>query len=76
MTAVVTTFFLLTGACRYVAMHTMQENPLEPARRESHANGYVDGRDPPQRPKQSMRDLVASVVGMMLPLFLQVGHAH
>ncbi|EZF28671.1 hypothetical protein H109_06668 [Trichophyton interdigitale MR816] len=64
------------GTFLYVAMHTMQENPLEPARRESHANGYVDGRDPPQRPKQSMRDLVASVVGMMLPLFLQVGHAH
>ncbi|DAA75518.1 TPA_exp: Uncharacterized protein A8136_1592 [Trichophyton benhamiae CBS 112371] len=64
------------GTFLYVAMHTMQENPLEPARRESHANGYVDGRDPPQRPKQSMRDLVASVVGMVLPLFLQVGHAH
>ncbi|KAM5467016.1 hypothetical protein MauCBS54593_005636 [Microsporum audouinii] len=64
------------GTFLYVAMHTMQDNPLEPARRESHANGYVDGRDPPQRPKQSMRDLVASVVGMVMPLFLQIGHAH
>ncbi|KAK2814204.1 hypothetical protein FQN49_008263 [Arthroderma sp. PD_2] len=64
------------GTFLYVAMHTMQENPLEPARREPHANGYVDGRDPPQRPKHSMRDLIATVAGMIMPLFLQIGHAH
>lgn len=57
-------------------MHTMQENGFESARYEAHTNGFTDGREPNQRSKKSMRDLIASVVGMILPLFLQLGHAH
>ncbi|KAK2756758.1 hypothetical protein FQN54_005204 [Arachnomyces sp. PD_36] len=64
------------GTFLYVAMHTMQENGLDSVRHEGHANGYTDAREPAQRSKKSMRDLIASVVGMILPLFLQIGHAH
>ncbi|KAK2753120.1 hypothetical protein FQN55_005080 [Onygenales sp. PD_40] len=64
------------GTFLYVAMHTMQENGTEPSRRDVHANGYAEGRDGSQRPQKSMRDLIASVVGMIIPLFLQIGHAH
>lgn len=64
------------GTFLYVAMHTMQENGSSSTSRESPANGYGDIRDSPSRPDKSLRDLVASVVGMILPLFLQIGHAH
>lgn len=60
--------------CRYVAMHTMQENGPTASREQ--ANGYGDPRDSQSKPAKSMRDLVASVIGMILPLFLQIGHAH
>lgn len=59
---------------RYVAMHTMQENIAEGMRREPTVNGYAEGRES-QHSKKSMRDLVASIVGMILPMFLQIGHA-
>lgn len=62
--------------CRYVAMHTMQENGPGATPRESPANGYGDARDSSDGSDKSMRDLIASVVGMILPLFLQIGHAH
>lgn len=65
-----------TDLSRYVAMHTMQENDPSGTSRESPANGYGDPRDSQSKPDKSMRDLVASVVGMILPLFLQIGHAH
>lgn len=61
---------------RYVAMHTMQENGPSSTSRESAVNGYGDVRDSQSRPDKSMRDLIASVIGMILPLFLQIGHAH
>ncbi|PGH09032.1 hypothetical protein AJ79_05761 [Helicocarpus griseus UAMH5409] len=68
------------GTFLYVAMHTMQETSTmsELSRRDStYANGYaVEGRESSARPQKSMRDLIASVVGMILPLFLQIGHAH
>lgn len=54
-------------------MHTMQEANFEP-RRE--LNGYSDGRDTSTAPDTSLRDLMTSVVGMVLPMFLQIGHAH
>ncbi|KLJ07643.1 hypothetical protein EMPG_16869 [Blastomyces silverae] len=65
----------------YVAMHTMHETgaTTEMSRRDSaYANGYVvDGRENSQRTQQkSLRDLIATVVGMILPVFLQIGHAH
>ncbi|KAG5302501.1 zinc transporter ZIP9 [Histoplasma capsulatum G186AR] len=68
------------GSFLYVAMHTMQEMGMstEMSRRDSsYANGYaVHDRDNAQRTQQkSMKDLIATVVGMILPLFLQIGHA-
>ncbi|KAJ5554816.1 Zinc/iron permease [Penicillium sp. DV-2018c] len=62
------------GTFLYVAMHTMQENGPGSAPRELPMNGYGD-RDQDGSDK-SMRDLIASVFGMILPLFLQIGHAH
>jgi len=64
------------GTFLYVAMHTMQEDDPHSISHDSYVNGYTDPRDLSQRSKQSMRDLIASVVGMILPLFLQIGHAH
>ncbi|KAJ5205255.1 ZIP metal ion transporter [Penicillium cf. griseofulvum] len=62
------------GTFLYVAMHTMQENGPGSSSRELPTNGYGD-RDQDGSGK-SMRDLIASVLGMILPLFLQIGHAH
>ncbi|KAJ6150481.1 ZIP metal ion transporter [Penicillium samsonianum] len=62
------------GTFLYVAMHTMQENGPGSSPRELPINGYGD-RDQNGSDK-SMRDLIASVLGMILPLFLQIGHAH
>jgi zinc transporter 9 len=56
-------------------MHTMQENNASSSSHDSPANGY-DSRDMSLKSDKSMRDLVASVIGMILPLFLQIGHAH
>ncbi|KAF5859862.1 hypothetical protein ETB97_002353 [Aspergillus alliaceus] len=64
------------GTFLYVAMHTMQENSPNSVSREAQGNGYGDSRDIPSKSNKSMRDLVASVIGMILPLFLQLGHAH
>jgi hypothetical protein len=63
---------------RYVAMHTMQEesSPQQHQHHDTRMNGYVDGREAPQPQKPSMVDLGAAVFGMILPLFLQFGHAH
>ncbi|KAL4876067.1 Zinc/iron permease [Aspergillus karnatakaensis] len=61
------------GTFLYVAMHTMQENNSSSSQ-ELPVNGY-DSRGS-SKPDKSIRDLVASVVGMILPLFLQIGHAH
>lgn len=57
-------------------MHTMQENNPSAVSRETQGNGYGDSREIPSKSNKSMRDLIASVVGMILPLFLQLGHAH
>ncbi|KAL5363504.1 ZIP zinc transporter-domain-containing protein [Aspergillus floccosus] len=64
------------GTFLYVAMHTMQENGPNSGSRELPVNGYGDPREIPSKSDKSMRDLVASVIGMILPLFLQIGHAH
>ncbi|RDW90429.1 Mn(2+) transporter ATX2 [Aspergillus mulundensis] len=62
------------GTFLYVAMHTMQENNSVSSR-DLPTNGY-EAREIAAKPERSTRDLVASVVGMILPLFLQIGHAH
>ncbi|KAJ6135495.1 hypothetical protein N7512_000655 [Penicillium capsulatum] len=66
------------AASQYVAMHTMQENgpSASPSRDLPVTNGYGDSRDSSNGSDKPMRDLVASVLGMILPLFLQLGHAH
>ncbi|KAJ5243331.1 uncharacterized protein N7469_001658 [Penicillium citrinum] len=63
------------GTFLYVAMHTMQENGPGSSSRTLPLNGYGDAREQSGEEK-SMRDLIASVLGMILPLFLQIGHAH
>lgn len=67
------------GTFLYVAMQTMQEVGSSHADKHAngHANGYLDNRDQPQaQEKPELRDILASVFGMILPLFLQIGHAH
>ncbi|OKL61930.1 hypothetical protein UA08_03011 [Talaromyces atroroseus] len=61
------------GTFLYVAMHTIQDSSSRD--HASHTNGYADSRDS-QKPKGSVQDLAVSIVGMILPLFLQIGHAH
>lgn len=66
------------GTFLYVAMHSMEDTSNshhEPV--NGQANGYADGRDvPANEPEPSWKDLAAACFGMILPLFLQVGHAH
>lgn len=66
---------LLTNE-RYVAMHAMQEDsPHE----HSHpvSNGYADSiSSQRQKPKPQMRDTLAAVGGMLIPLLTQIGHHH
>lgn len=66
------------GTFLYVAMHTMQESrPTPEPHVNGHANGSIDGRDSLKiEQERSLKDLLAAVFGMILPLFLQVGHAH
>ena len=63
---------------RYVAMHTMQDDNSsnQHYHQDGRMNGYIEGREAPQPQKSSMIDLGAAVFGMILPLFLQFGHAH
>ena len=66
------------GTFLYVAMHSMQEaSGSHHEGANGHANGYIDGRESTQgEHKPSWKDLGAACFGMILPLFLQVGHAH
>jgi len=66
------------GTFLYVAMHTMQEADMSPEiRQNGHVSGIGEGRDVQSQPERpSLRDLLAAVLGMVLPLFLQIGHAH
>lgn len=66
------------GTFLYVAMHAMQEvGRSHDTQQNGHVNGIGEGRDAQSQPeKPSPRDLLATVLGMVLPLFLQIGHAH
>jgi zinc transporter 9 len=66
------------GTFLYVAMHTMQESgPGHEPHLNGHANGSIDGRESLKAEQESsVKDLLAALFGMILPLFLQVGHAH
>jgi solute carrier family 39 (zinc transporter), member 9 len=66
------------GTFLYVAMHTMQEvgNARE-VQMNGHPNRIGESRNAgSETQKPTPRDLVAAVIGMILPLFLQIGHAH
>lgn len=66
-------FLLLLTSGRYVAMHAMQED--SGAHEHSSSNGYGDGNGSQKKqPKASMRDTLAAVGGMLIPLLTQLGH--
>jgi zinc transporter 9 len=66
------------GTFLYVAMRTMQDSgPGDESHLAGLANGSIDGRESLKGEQgYSIKDLLAAVFGMILPLFLQVGHAH
>jgi hypothetical protein len=65
----------LADDCRYVAMHAMQEDSHEHS--HNSANGYTDGGSAPRtKPKPQMKDTLAAVGGMLIPLLTQIGHHH
>lgn len=71
------------GTFLYVAMHSMQEvtgGHHDRHDADGHANGSLGERrgsaDQSDEQKGTLKDLGAAVFGMILPLFLQVGHAH
>ncbi|KAM4055310.1 ZIP zinc transporter [Hirsutella rhossiliensis] len=67
------------GTFLYVAMHAMEEDGTSHSHDHgSGANGYVEGASANQRkPKgPQMRDTLATVAGMFLPLLTQFGHHH
>ncbi|KAF7560322.1 hypothetical protein G7046_g3821 [Stylonectria norvegica] len=65
------------GTFLYVAMHAMQED--SGSHNHDHgSNGYAESSSSSQRkPKgPQMRDTLATVVGMLVPLLTQFGHHH
>ncbi|KAL7627168.1 hypothetical protein AAE478_003944 [Parahypoxylon ruwenzoriense] len=64
------------GTFLYVAMHAMQESD-SPSGHEvgSIANGYVDNSQR-KHPHPQMRETLATMIGMFLPLLTQFGHHH
>jgi zinc transporter 9 len=67
------------GTFLYVAMHAMQEITKAPQeiQASSQTNGYADGREASRiEDRPAITDLLAACFGMILPLFLQIGHAH
>ncbi|KAG5977875.1 hypothetical protein E4U55_006465 [Claviceps digitariae] len=67
------------GTFLYVAMHVMQEDSSSQYYDgASGANGYSDGTSILQRKAKGpdVRDTLATVAGMLLPLLTQIGHHH
>ncbi|KAH9209939.1 ZIP zinc transporter-domain-containing protein [Leptodontidium sp. 2 PMI_412] len=62
------------GTFLYVAMHAMQEDSSEHI--HSPSNGYVDVNSQRKQQKPQMRDTLAAVGGMLIPLLTQLGHHH
>jgi hypothetical protein len=66
--------FRLADRKRYVAMHAMQEDA---GHDHSTSNGYAEGGSSQRKQqKPQMRDTLAAVGGMLIPLLTQVGHHH
>ena len=56
-------------------MHAMQEDSA--GHEHSTSNGYADGNNIQKKaPKPQMRDTLAAVGGMLIPLLTQLGHHH
>ncbi|KAI1373425.1 Zinc/iron permease [Hypoxylon crocopeplum] len=62
------------GTFLYVAMHAMQEGD-SPSGHDISSNGYPDGAQRKHVHPQ-MRETLATVIGMFLPLLTQFGHHH
>ncbi|KAK0118508.1 hypothetical protein ONS95_007400 [Cadophora gregata] len=62
------------GTFLYVAMHAMQEDT--PEHSHSPSNGYAEVNAQRKQPKPQMRDTLAAVGGMLIPLLTQLGHHH
>jgi len=57
-------------------MHAMQEDGSHEHSHNS-SNGYTDGGSAPRtKPKPQMKDTLAAVGGMLIPLLTQIGHHH
>ncbi|KAK7753434.1 hypothetical protein SLS62_004509 [Diatrype stigma] len=67
------------GTFLYVAVHAMQEGD-SPSGHDlsSGTNGYADSNGMAQRKhsQPQMRDTLATMIGMLLPLLAQFGHSH
>ncbi|KUJ07220.1 ZIP metal ion transporter-like protein [Mollisia scopiformis] len=64
------------GTFLYVAMHAMQEDGSH-EHSHNNSNGYTDGGGAPRtKPKPQMKDTLAAVGGMLIPLLTQIGHHH
>jgi zinc transporter 9 len=56
-------------------MHAMQEDSGN--HDHSSSNGYAEGGGAQRKqPKPQMRDTLAAVGGMLIPLITQIGHHH
>jgi zinc transporter 9 len=67
----------MTNEPRYVAMHAMQEDSGAHNHEHTGSNGYLDGGSSARKqPKPQMRDTLAAVGGMLIPLLTQFGHDH
>ncbi|KAI4868949.1 Zinc/iron permease [Hypoxylon rubiginosum] len=62
------------GTFLYVAMHAMQEGD-SPSGHDAGANGYTDAAQRKHAHPQ-MRETLATVIGMFLPILTQFGHHH
>jgi len=63
------------GTFLYVAMHAVQEDSGHDHSHSS-TNGYAEGAGPRKQQKPQMRDTLAAVGGMLIPLLTQFSHHH
>ncbi|TGO60637.1 hypothetical protein BOTNAR_0142g00080 [Botryotinia narcissicola] len=64
------------GTFLYVAMHAMQEDSGVHSHEHTNSNGYLDSISQRKQAKPQMRDTLATVGGMLIPLLTQFGHDH
>jgi len=58
-------------------MHAMQEdNGSQAHDHHGGMNGYQESGSAQRKPKPQVRDTLATVAGMLLPLLTQFGHHH